>query len=91
LFWEWESGRQKLRKQAPEDHPRISLQTSDTDRKSITKRIPPEESSRMLVIMFNVLGNFSDQKEIGKKFADSFEVRLSSPKSWQLLSQLSIA
>jgi hypothetical protein len=59
LRWEWPRGRPTLRKTLPSD-PLVSLTQSQSTTWYDIRQTPPTESNRMLRVMLNPLGDFTD-------------------------------
>jgi hypothetical protein len=79
LRWEWKNGRPIHRKIQSED-PTVALTQGD-DSTPITRRQHTlEQSSRMLGVHLNPLGDFSDHLQILRKKADEFSRRILSPR-----------
>ena len=79
LRWEWEKGRPSLRPILPTD-PQIQLRQGNSPQLSTIKRSTLDESHRMLGVLLNPLGDFGDHVRQLKKKADTFAVRLLSPR-----------
>ena len=71
LSWEWKSGRTCLRPILPSD-PTISLHQGNHTEVSEIKRTDPAESTRMLGVYLNPMGDFSDHLEVLKQKANSY-------------------
>ena len=79
LRWEWNLGRPVLRKIIPTD-PTIRLtQGSSTDPHEI-RRTSLDESTRMLGVLLNPMGDFTDHLKSLKLKADTFARRIRSPR-----------
>ena len=68
LSWEWKSGRPTLRPITPQDK-KIHLQQGDQTQEFEIRRTDPTESTRMLGVHINPLGDFSDHLENLRKKA----------------------
>jgi hypothetical protein len=79
MFWEWESGRPRLRRISPTD-PTVSITPFGSAEPTAVKRVSLETSSRMLGVHFNPLGDFSEQIKVCKDKADRFALKLLSPR-----------
>ena len=79
LRWEWEKGRPHLRRVEPQD-PTISLQCGTETSKIPVRRTSLEESTRMLGVLLNPLGDFTDHLKHLKRKADDYASRLLSPR-----------
>ena len=80
IRWEWDKGRPVIRPVQPSD-PTIRLHQGNE--KSVTTEIPrsdPTSSAKMLGVLLNPLGDFTDQIKAMKKKADSFASRILSPR-----------
>jgi hypothetical protein len=80
MRWEWQSGRPILRPIKPTD-PALSLHTGqDSHHKTPICQSSLDSSSRMLGVMLNPMGTFSDHITVLKKRADEYARRLLSPR-----------
>jgi hypothetical protein len=80
IHWEWDKGRPVIRPVRPSD-PTIRLYQGNDQ--SIATEIPrsdPATSGKMLGVLLNPLGDFSDQIKAMKQKADSFASRILSPR-----------
>jgi hypothetical protein len=79
LQWEWQQGRPKLRRMMPSDSSISLTQGQSPDRHEI-KQTAPTESIRMLGVLLNPMGDFTDHLSALKVKADTFARRLRSPR-----------
>ena len=79
LRWEWKNGRPVLRQIQPED-PKVVLRQGNSDVSTEIPRVPLDKSSRMLGVMLNPMGDFTDHLKLLKEKADGFARRLLSPR-----------
>lgn len=81
LSWEWEKGRPKLRQITSTD-PRISLSQQSKTGNTISgiRSTWTDESTRMLGVYMNPMGDFSNHFNILRKNANSYAARLMSPR-----------
>ena len=79
LRWEWQNGRPCLQKIRPID-PKLSLVQGSMDQPVEIRRTAPDVSSKMLGILLNPLGDFTDHLQLLKTKADNFARRLLSPR-----------
>jgi hypothetical protein len=77
--WEWEKGRPALRPIRPTD-PTIQIRHGNSMETTTIKRATLDESSRMLGVLLNPLGDFGDHVRFPKKKADTFALRILSPR-----------
>jgi hypothetical protein len=80
MFWDWKNGRPSLRPIDSTD-PTLTLVTQgQTNESSTIKRLPLNKASRILGVYLAPDGNFSEQLGVLKEKADSFAIRLRTPK-----------
>ena len=79
LKWEWKSGRPVLRKILPSD-PSIVLTQGDSTVPHEIRRTHPDESTRMLGLLLNPMGDFTDHLKLLKSKADTSACRIRSPR-----------
>ena len=79
LRWEWQQGRPILRKILPSD-PSVSLTQGQSTTRYAIRQTSPNESNRMLGVMLNPLGDFTDHLKMLRDKADTFARRLRSPR-----------
>ncbi|KAI2513678.1 hypothetical protein MHU86_818 [Fragilaria crotonensis] len=79
MYWEWVSGRPRLRPIAHTDPP-IELNSAESGLTTTIKQVPLDKSARILGVHLNPLGTFSDHIKFLKSKADTFAVRLRSPR-----------
>jgi hypothetical protein len=79
LHWEWRNGRPVLRPILPTD-PQTSLTQGQSETRYEIRQTSPDTSLRMLGVMLNPIGDFTDQHNIMKSKADQFASRLRSPR-----------
>lgn len=79
MYWDWHKGRPQLRPIQDTD-PTLNLTTQGKHVPLQIKRLNPTVSSRILGVYLSPLGDFSDQIRILKTKADTFGLRLRSPR-----------
>jgi hypothetical protein len=80
MYWEWEKGRPRLREITPTD-PTIRLQQgSNVSAPTEIRRTRPDESTRMLGVYLNPLGDFGYHIDVLRKKADGYASRLISSR-----------
>jgi hypothetical protein len=79
LRWEWKNGRPILRKIQSEDST-VALTQGDDSTPITIRQHTLAQSSRMLGVHLNPLGDFSDHLQILRKKADEFSRRILSPR-----------
>ena len=79
LRWDWKSGRPHLQKIQSSDPPLAIRQGASDDLVSI-RRTELTESSKMLGVLLNPLGDFTDHLNLLRIKADKFARRLLSPR-----------
>jgi hypothetical protein len=79
MYWEWQSGRPRLREILPAD-PDITLHQGNTEDITQIRRTSLDESSRMLGVYLNPMGDFGHHEKVLKKKADDYATRLASSK-----------
>ena len=79
LRWEWQSGRPVLRKILPSDRV-LSLCQGQSPTRHTIRQTKPDESLRMLGVLLNPQGDFTDHLQSLKLKADTFSRRLMSPR-----------
>ena len=78
--WQWQNGRPNLRAIKPDD-PQLRLHSgSAIEETTPMRQTSLDSSSRMLGVMLNPLGTFSDHISVLKKRADDYSRRLFSPQ-----------
>jgi hypothetical protein len=75
LNWEWKHGRPVIRKILPSDPPLSLTQGKSSTRQGI-KHTSPDQSLRMLGVLLNPMGDFTDHLAMLKSKADTFARRL---------------
>ena len=80
MRWEWHSGRPTLRPIKSIDRPLRLHSGSITQHKTTIRQTSLDSSTRMLGVMLNPLGTFSDHLSFLKKRADEYARRLLSPR-----------
>ena len=91
MRWEWHSGRPTLRPIKPMDAPLQLHSGSITQHKTTIRRTSLDSSTRMLGVMLNPSGTFSDHISFLKKRADEYARRLLAPASIHRMRQSSIS
>jgi hypothetical protein len=80
MHWDWKLGRPHLRPVSPQD-PSLTLTTQgDTTTSTEIRRLPLTKASRILGVHLSPNGDFSKQLIVLKEKADTFAIRLRSPK-----------
>ncbi|KAI2508454.1 hypothetical protein MHU86_5981 [Fragilaria crotonensis] len=79
LQWDWQHGRPIIRKMLPSDSS-VSLTQGQSATRHAIKRTSPTESIRMLGVLLNPMGDFTDHLASLKAKADTFATRLRSPR-----------
>ncbi|KAI2499411.1 hypothetical protein MHU86_15056 [Fragilaria crotonensis] len=80
MFWDWKKGRPGTR-QLHTDDSTLSLTTQgNTTDPTLIRRLPLHQASRLLGVHLTPTGNFSHQLQVLKTKADTFAIRLRSPK-----------
>jgi hypothetical protein len=80
MYWTWKNGRPILQPPSPTD-PGITLTSGfESQKRHSIHRAPLTQSTRMLGVHLNPLGDFSQHLQIMKKKADNFAIKLRSPK-----------
>ena len=79
LKWEWKSGRPVFRRILPSD-PSIVLTQGDSIVPNEIRRTDSAESTRMLGVLLNPKGDFTDHLKLLKSKADTFARRIRSPR-----------
>ncbi|KAI2497153.1 hypothetical protein MHU86_17356 [Fragilaria crotonensis] len=79
LRWEWKNGRPVIRK-IQQDDPTIALTQGESTTTTTIKRNGLQQSSRMLGVYLNPMGDFSDHLHMLKKKADDFSRSILSPR-----------
>jgi hypothetical protein len=79
LQWDWQHGRPIIRKLLSAD-PSVSLTQGQSATRHAIKRTSPTESIRMLGVLLNPMGDFTDHLASLKAKADTFATRLRSPR-----------
>ena len=79
LTWDWVNGRPVIRQRADGD-PTISLRSGASETETIIRRMDLDEAPRLLGVFLSPSGDFSKHISVLKDKADTFSVRLRSPK-----------
>ena len=79
LSWDWKGGRPIIRKRMETD-PDISLPQGSATERTTIRRMDLEEAPRILGVFISPTGNFSEHIKVLKTRADTFAVRLKSPR-----------
>ena len=79
MYWQWEKGRPKLREITPTD-PTIRLKQGSTSSTTTIRRTRLDESTRMLGVHLNPMGDFGHHIEVLRKKADGYATRISSSR-----------
>ena len=79
MYWDWTDGRPALRPFHSTD-PVITLTQGSKPDNFLIQRIPHETSNRILGVYLSPLGDFSKHLTVMKDKADSYAIRLRSPK-----------
>jgi hypothetical protein len=79
MYWEWEQGRPRLRELQPLD-PTIQLRQGSQPDLMTIRQTKLEESTRMLGVYLNPLGDFGHHIQVLRKKADMYASRLHSPR-----------
>jgi len=80
LFWDWVQGRPMLREHTPEDPTICLTQGSTTEAPVPIRMMDHKEAPRILGVHLSPLGDFSTQIRVCKDKADSFALKLHSPR-----------
>jgi hypothetical protein len=85
IYWEWPKGRPTIRKAEAHD-PHITLQTGETHTSaptgssSMIKYTPPNESTRILGVFLNPIGDFTHQLQVLRRKSDIMAHRIQSSR-----------
>jgi hypothetical protein len=79
LSWDWKDGRPVIRKRLETD-PDIQLRQGSSIDTTIIRRMDLEEAPRILGVFISPTGDFSAHIKVLKSRADTFAVRLKSPR-----------
>ena len=79
LYWEWKDGRPILRPVQPDD-PTISLTKGASSTPLPVDCLPSDQASKILGVHLSPLGDFSKHLAVMKIKADTYAIRIRSPK-----------
>lgn len=79
LSWDWKGGRPIIRKRLDTD-PEITLRQGNSQERTRIRRMDLEEAPRILGVFISPTGDFSEHIRVLKARADTFAVRLKSPR-----------
>ncbi|KAI2498313.1 hypothetical protein MHU86_16183 [Fragilaria crotonensis] len=79
MYWEWDKGRPKLREITPAD-PTIRLHHGSQESTTVIRRTSVDESTRMLGVYLNPMGDFGHHIKILRQKADGYASRLSASR-----------
>ena len=80
IFWDWKKGRPGIRLPASTDPPLFLTTQGETTDATTIKWLPLDQASRLLGVYLTPTGNFSHQLHVLQQKADTFSIRLRSPK-----------
>ncbi|KAI2512852.1 hypothetical protein MHU86_1641 [Fragilaria crotonensis] len=79
LSWDWKCGRPMIRKRLDSD-PDVKLRQGTSTEETIIRRMDLEDAPRLLGVFMSPIGDFSEHIKVLKTRADTFAVRLKSPR-----------